>query len=160
MRHKRFLGIPILAASVAAALLAGAATAALVVSLHGSVEVVPPGGGGGGTPPPATYAFKLYDAASGGNEIVNGDNTFLQLGKVTTTYSTTKTVYIENSGTGAFSVSAAVDWKGATPTGTFSGLDAVAVPVGTTRVPMAITFTAGATAGSLTEFDVSFTETH
>ena len=150
------MSIPVLA--VLAGLVVGTATVAAVMVLthHGSAEVVAPGGGGGGNPPPLTYLFKVYDAATGGNEIVQDDSTFYQFGKVQQTYSVTKTIYIEKTGTGNVTVTPAATWAGTAP-GTITFDPPSVTVMDSIRLPIAVKFTAGTTTAPPTNVDVTYT---
>jgi hypothetical protein len=145
--QRKLLGIPILAVITAAIFGLSAAVWAATVSYNGSVTVVP-------APVVTTYTFQAYDAATGGALVTDA---FFALGDVVVGASTTKTAYIQNTGTGALSIVATA--SGVTA-GTMAGTGTpVAVPVGATRVGIPLTFTAGGSPATVNNFTVTFTST-
>jgi hypothetical protein len=146
--QRKLLGIPILAVITAAIFGLSAVVWAATVSYNGSVTVVP-------APVVTTYTFQAYDAATGGALVTDA---FFSLGNVVVgTQAPTKTVWIQNTGTGELSVTATT--SGVTA-GTMAGTGTpVAVPVGATRVGIPLTFTAGGSPATVNNFTVTFTST-
>ena len=153
---KKLISIPVLAV-LAGLIVGGVAIAAVIMTMQGTVTVVAPGTpGGGGTPPPTTYLFKVYDAATAGNEIAAGNSAFFDLGSVTATYSVEKTVYIEKTGTGDVTVTPSVTGLlPATGTITFTPTSVLATSAG--REAIVVKFTAAGTAAPADPFDITFT---
>ncbi len=131
---------------------AGTVLAAQVLTNHGSVTVTNP------QPPPLTYTFKVYDAAIGGTEITDGDSAFFALGSVAAGGTSSKTVYVQATGTGAVTVTPAATWTGAS-LGTFSFNPPSVGVNGSGRQAIQVTFTAGASAGGPSGFDITYTGT-
>lgn len=157
--RKKFLGIPVILLVLAAvSLVAGVVLAAVAHPYHGSVQIGSgggTGGGGGGGVPNPNYAFAEFSDADAQIALTDG---YWSFGIMNKDSYYDRPVWVKNTGNQALSVSASVSWNG-TALGTFTGLDAVAVPVGQV-VQMPIRFISGNVTGAMTGFDITFTESH
>lgn len=129
---------------------AGTVLAAQVMTHHGTVSVT------GSQPPPQTYTFRAYDAASGGAEVADGDSAYFVMGSTATGGTIQKTIYLEKTGTGAVTVTPAATWTGAA-LGTFAFSPTSVNLTDATRQAIVVTFTAGASAGGPSGFDITYT---
>lgn len=149
MKHKKLIAIVALVA-VAALMVAGVAVAAMTLTHHGSVQVV-------SAPPPATtYTFAVYDAATGGSLVADGDSALFALGSVNAGATSQKTVYLQKTGTGNVTVTPSVSWTGTAP-GTITFTPTSVSLTDATRQPIVVTFTAGASPAASTDFDIIYT---
>jgi hypothetical protein len=152
---KTWYGVPILVFALVAVLGVGAVYAAMVLHTSGTVTVVATGGGGTPLPTP-TYLFKLYDAVSGGNEIAAENNTFFNLGNINVSSTLEKTIYAEKTGTGSVTVTPALSNLDPA-TGTIIFTPVSVTVTNSTRLPIAVKFTAGAVPAAADAFDITFT---
>lgn len=128
-------------------LVGGVVLAGQIITHQGTVTVVAP------TP---TYIFAVYDAPTSGNEIIDGNSAFWNLGTVDVAGTTSRTVYIAKTGTGDVTVTpAVVGLDAATGAIVFSPLSVTVTD--STRQSITATFTAVSVTTSPDDFDITFT---